>query len=1125
MKDKAFRLVNSIPVFIMLITGFMLVCNMAEVSIDLRLSLCGLGIILGSFLFTCLFQSRHKALRIILRIIFALLTLAFVGYLFKDVIYDVYTYLSTGEVAGIREILTMLLAILMAMRWELYLFEIILGSFVLVTHILSGLIFRKQWYPAVIFACIICCFIAGIYIGYGTGDLILCMPVFFCILFILFCRNLYIKKNGDIPAQALAALLLAAAFGVAFLLYPKFETVENPPVMRLDILDPIMNEAFGYEKEAYDRVIKDKKIGAINNKAFDSKDDQVLFTYSGDVKVKRFIAYDFDYYDPEAKAFIIADKEYMELEVPREKHNVNATITPYYSEALAGEEGLPVYDLIPDFKYINVRSYRKDSVLMIPHSMYFLIDESLYPSVAYEDKVIVLDNTGLPFTPMYNEYTYAVDESNIYKKLTPQMVYEYDRWGNIASSKITWLNGRYYPYFEAEYLDVPEEMTEGLEIFVEKYGLSRRDDPVKIAKRVEEIFNSEYVYTNKPAELRKGQDPVLYFLNVSHQGYSRHFAAAKTLVYRYLGIPARFVVGYYTEKKEVSLKDELKGLQFSDVPDEKGIVVRSSDEFAWCDILINRNWTASDDLRIFDLSNNLQVIEIKGSITDAMEEADDLPPPPPPEDDGSDQQGPNGSEPPGQSEKPGGDSGIVTGPNGDISNANEDPASDYSQLCIVFRSDQRNIDRFRQYAYGDFDPAASSFKYDTDLYDFPDIDSRSLFVNYDPGYLDSTVTVNSYVLTNSLFTPCSSTIYAEGVYAYYDRALLFGNMAKAYTVLYHTPDGSKGYESEEYDEFVNDKYLRVPDSMVDPLRNFLISRGIDPDSPDKRGIIENIKWIFQNEFYYSRYSIPELPGGENAVLYFLNSSKTGKCIHYASSATLLFRVCGIPARYVTGYTVHEYDEEGFGYCYAVDAHAWPEVYLSGQGWRCEEVTLGTEIEAPPEIFPEEMTEEFVTPEEMDVPVVDFEEAEIEELEKHQTPTQQDPEGNKIDKRSTFQKILQSAAFKAISILLAVCVCAAVLTVLLKKLYLKIRIKLSRNSRINLSARPIEKEDALTEESYEMLEKLRYSCHEATEEDEALITGNYDELIKSLKARRKYLRILGIRISLFLKTVGESVRKK
>ncbi len=111
------------------------------------------------------------------------------------------------------------------------------------------------------------------------------------------------------------------------------------------------------------------------------------------------------------------------------------------------------------------------------------------------------------------------------------------------------------------------------------------------------------------------------------------------------------------------------------------------------------------------------------------------------------------------------------------------------------------------------------------------------------------------------------------------------------------------------------------------------------------------------------------------------------------------------------------------------------------------------------------------------------------------------------------------------ILLVVCACAAVLTVIFKKLYLKIRIKLSRNRRINLSARPIEKEGALTEESYKMLEKLRYSFHEATEEDEALITGNYDELIKSLKSRRKYLKILGIRISLFLKTVAESLRKK
>ena len=59
----------------------------------------------------------------------------------------------------------------------------------------------------------------------------------------------------------------------------------------------------------------------------------------------------------------------------------------------------------------------------------------------------------------------------------------------------------------------------------------------------------------------------------------------------------------------------------------------------------------------------------------------------------------------------------------------------------------------------------------------------------------------------------------------------------------------------------------------------------------------------------------------------------------------MFRLLGVPARYVTGYVVtpEEFTEDGDGYTAQVpdtQAHAWVEVYRSGKGWIPVEVTPG-----------------------------------------------------------------------------------------------------------------------------------------------------------------------------------------
>jgi protein-glutamine gamma-glutamyltransferase len=61
--------------------------------------------------------------------------------------------------------------------------------------------------------------------------------------------------------------------------------------------------------------------------------------------------------------------------------------------------------------------------------------------------------------------------------------------------------------------------------------------------------------------------------------------------------------------------------------------------------------------------------------------------------------------------------------------------------------------------------------------------------------------------------------------------------------------------------------------------------------------------------------------------------KEGFCEHIASAFVVLMRAMNIPARVVTGYQGGELNNvDGYWVVRQSDAHAWSEVWLSGQGW-------------------------------------------------------------------------------------------------------------------------------------------------------------------------------------------------
>ncbi len=74
----------------------------------------------------------------------------------------------------------------------------------------------------------------------------------------------------------------------------------------------------------------------------------------------------------------------------------------------------------------------------------------------------------------------------------------------------------------------------------------------------------------------------------------------------------------------------------------------------------------------------------------------------------------------------------------------------------------------------------------------------------------------------------------------------------------------------------------------------------------------------------------DLTDAENAMVAFLNTRR-GFCVQFASTYVVMARSLGIPARLAVGYTSGTLTD-GVYRVTNLDAHAWPEIWLSGLGW-------------------------------------------------------------------------------------------------------------------------------------------------------------------------------------------------
>ena len=131
---------------------------------------------------------------------------------------------------------------------------------------------------------------------------------------------------------------------------------------------------------------------------------------------------------------------------------------------------------------------------------------------------------------------------------------------------------------------------------------------------------------------------------------------------------------------------------------------------------------------------------------------------------------------------------------------------------------------------------------------------------------------------------------------------------------------------------VNDTYLQLPAGFSDKARSLAaqVTAG-DQTVYDKALALQN---YFRDNFQYSLEVPADVQGESTSAIDAFLDSKAGYCEQFAGTYAAMARSLGIPARVAVGFTPGEQDpaQPDLYHVRGEHAHAWPEVYIGGQGW-------------------------------------------------------------------------------------------------------------------------------------------------------------------------------------------------
>lgn len=151
---------------------------------------------------------------------------------------------------------------------------------------------------------------------------------------------------------------------------------------------------------------------------------------------------------------------------------------------------------------------------------------------------------------------------------------------------------------------------------------------------------------------------------------------------------------------------------------------------------------------------------------------------------------------------------------------------------------------------------------------------------------------------------------------------------------------SPGYEisyrqGESINSIPDRSDLYVPTEYLPVLSTF-------EEVTDETNPLKKVHAIFR-DFRYSLYQ--DIAPNDEPIVDFLTRTRAGHCEYFASATVLLLRQFGVPARYVVGYSVQEYNDTIDMYVVRErHAHAWAIAWIDG-AWQVVDTTPQLWVEA------------------------------------------------------------------------------------------------------------------------------------------------------------------------------------
>lgn len=181
------------------------------------------------------------------------------------------------------------------------------------------------------------------------------------------------------------------------------------------------------------------------------------------------------------------------------------------------------------------------------------------------------------FYPAYSKYSeYKYDEKN---KI------------NITSynyKEVSIDDESYNNFVNENYLNIPGENKVVIDKICRKQGFNKTDS--KIDEKLKEYFKNNFQYSTENEILPYGKDFVNYFLDESKKGNFIQYSSALTLIYRDLGIPARYVSGYAVDAEQTLAGNKAEGGRTK-------TTVKTGNLYSWVEV-----YSKDTGWRIVDLS-------------------------------------------------------------------------------------------------------------------------------------------------------------------------------------------------------------------------------------------------------------------------------------------------------------------------------------------------------------------------------------------------------------------------------------------------------------------------------------------------------------------------------------------